>query len=237
MTAINSSTLTQSEISRFMSYVRKDEQTGAWLWMAGKTDSGYGVFWLRGKTTGAHRVSWIIHRGEIPDGMYVCHKYEHLGCHNVNPNHLFLGTHTDNVRDAAAKGRTAWGQSNAKAKLTNNQSIEIHQSKEKGSVLAARYGVTETVISKIRRGLMWKHATKATEVDTHNLGNKSGYPGVRYKKGKWEAQLGWKENGKYCGQYIGRYDTPEAAHEAYLEAKKELHARRASLTPPLPPAP
>ncbi len=64
---------------------------------------GYGHLNVYGIKIGAHRISYEIHVGEIPEGMYVCHKCDVRNC--VNPNHLFLGTHLDNMRDMAVKNK------------------------------------------------------------------------------------------------------------------------------------
>ena len=92
---------------RFWSKVNKTE--GCWLWTGGK-NYGYGQFWDGRKPQQAHRISWGIHCGPIPDGLWVLHRCDVPSC--VNPAHLFLGTHTDNMRDAATKGRLAIGERN-----------------------------------------------------------------------------------------------------------------------------
>ena len=77
---------------------------GCWLWTGGKIRTGYGQIGLLGKVVLVHRLSWVIHTNEpIPPGMCVLHKCDQPGC--VRPSHLFLGTHTDNMRDAVAKKR------------------------------------------------------------------------------------------------------------------------------------
>jgi len=79
---------------------------GCWEWSASKHRQGYGRIRLgkkEGKTVQAHRVSYELFIGEIPSEKLVCHRCDNPSC--VNPDHLFLGTHKDNMIDKYKKGR------------------------------------------------------------------------------------------------------------------------------------
>jgi hypothetical protein len=93
-------TYDDSVLKRFWSYVFKTEE--CWLWLGAK-NQGYGVLSLRGKFIYAHRFSYEIQRGIIPEGLYVLHHCDVRAC--IRPDHLFLGTHLDNLRDMVAKKR------------------------------------------------------------------------------------------------------------------------------------
>lgn len=84
-----------------------DRSGGCWLWTGATTPDGYGRFSFRGKTVYAHRFVWTLHNGTIPRSpaarRFICHRCDTPGC--VNPDHLFLGTNSDNMRDAAEKKR------------------------------------------------------------------------------------------------------------------------------------
>lgn len=94
---------------RFWIRVDKKGLDDCWEWTgpckAGsvKGKSFYGHLHFRGKVIGAHRLAWILTHGPIPKGLEVCHKCDNPGC--CNPNHLWLGTHLENIRDRDSKGR------------------------------------------------------------------------------------------------------------------------------------
>lgn len=95
----------QSTTEKFWKHIVKGKH--CWSWSGRVSGPGYGVVHITGtKRIGAHRLSWQIHRGEIPPGMFVCHRCDNPPC--CNPDHLFLGTQTDNMRDASSKGRCRW---------------------------------------------------------------------------------------------------------------------------------
>lgn len=87
-------TITEADRKRFMRKVEKDD-SGCWLWVAGKAAHGYGQFRFRHKQMGAHRFSYWMHTGEYPGDQYVCHSCNTKNC--VNPEHLFLGNQQDNM--------------------------------------------------------------------------------------------------------------------------------------------
>ncbi len=86
---------------RFWKFVKKT--SSCWIWTGGVKGHGYGSFFKDGKQLAAHRFSWEIANGPIPSGMCVCHKCDNPIC--CNPDHLFIGTQSDNLLDAASKNR------------------------------------------------------------------------------------------------------------------------------------
>lgn len=92
---------------RFWSKVEKTD--ACWLWRGGVKPNGYGRFVIGHSTqVYAHRFAWELTNGAVADGLFVCHHCDTPLC--VRPDHLFLGTHTENMRDMLAKGRhfTPW---------------------------------------------------------------------------------------------------------------------------------
>lgn len=89
--------------ARFWDGVDKQPGDGCWEWTGHCNDGGYGRVTRQTEDRLAHRYAWELENGPIPDGMFVCHHCDNPPC--VRPDHLFLGTHTDNMRDAQRKGR------------------------------------------------------------------------------------------------------------------------------------
>jgi len=87
---------TETILTRFNKKYTVDPQTGCWLW-EGKPNQGYGTFYMRGKMYPAHRASYILLNGNIEDELMICHKCNVKMC--VNPEHLYAGSHDDNMKD------------------------------------------------------------------------------------------------------------------------------------------
>lgn len=219
---------------RFMSFVEIDNKTGAWIWKGGVTSAGYGGFWLNGKTISAHRYAWIMLKGSIPAGMFICHKYEEYGRDNVNPDHLFLGTATDNMQDASKKRRMPIGSRNNQTRLTEEKVSIIRSSTETGKAMGLRFNVSQSTISKIRRGTEWRHTDDAPEkpVTIHSLKNKSGYRGVRWKRNAWEAHIVITFPGIKKTIYLGRFSDPIDAAKAFDQGAIKYRGKSAKLNFP-----
>jgi hypothetical protein len=108
---------------RFWPKVAKGD--GCWLWTAAKGHKGYGSF----EHHNAHRIAYQLEYGPIPDGLFVLHRCDNPPC--CRPDHLFLGTNADNMRDAFAKGRIKrlglQGERNHRAKLSAADVLEMRR--------------------------------------------------------------------------------------------------------------
>lgn len=88
---------------RFERKIIGEPNTGCWLWLGALDACGYGRIAVSGKNQTAHRVSWEMAFGQIPAGLHVLHKCDVRCC--VNPSHLFVGSHRENMQDAQRKGK------------------------------------------------------------------------------------------------------------------------------------
>jgi len=137
----------------FESFFEKGSEIKCWLWKQkmGKASSDYGSFTFRGIGYKSNRVAWMIFRGEIPKDTYVLHTCDVRNC--VNPNHLFLGTHADNMHDMAQKKRAK-----PRCKLSEEQVSEVRRLLALGVTtvrIAKDYGVTSTCIWYIKHNKSW----------------------------------------------------------------------------------
>jgi hypothetical protein len=147
--------------------------TGCQLWLGGEKPGGYGrAFWL-GRMHQAHRLAYEAKIGPIPDGLMVRHKCDTPLC--INPAHLEVGTHADNMRDRDLRNRTARGERSGLrlhperilrgeaqpgAKLNNAKVRRIRMLLALGAgrrSLALRFGVSYDTIRLIEKRLHWGH--------------------------------------------------------------------------------
>lgn len=140
--------------SRFWARVdRSNTCVGCWEWEGGRNSRGYGTVWFNGAVVQAHRAAWELTNGPIPaddtyHGVCVCHSCDNPKC--CNPQHLFLGSNADNMKDMARKGR-------GRKKLTAEQIVEIRGLlllKTSQREIARRFGVSQSIISNIATGTL-----------------------------------------------------------------------------------
>ena len=134
------------------------------IWPFKKDKDGYGWFSSNGQKR-AHRVSYCVHKGIISDGLHVLHKCDNPSC--VNPSHLFLGTHKQNMEDMIEKGRSHHlnmdyidntGSNHPKSLITESQVLEIRSIKGISQKEIGRiYGISRQAVSDIVRRVNWSH--------------------------------------------------------------------------------
>jgi hypothetical protein len=143
----------------FFKFVTVAGPKGCWCWTGPRFNSRqeYGRITVNGVSMPAHRFAYELFRGPIPKKMLVCHSCDQQVC--VNPDHLFLGTHQDNMADMVAKQRSSHihGESHPNAKLTDELVAEIRSSPETQKELAERLHVSQALISKVRHRRIWAH--------------------------------------------------------------------------------
>lgn len=143
------------EPDRIESKVERLTECGCWVWMGAITSRGYGQLQKNNKKIYAHRASYMAFKGDIPDGMYVCHTCDNVSC--VNPDHLFLGSQKDNMQDMKNKGRSTFGEKNGQAKLTPLQILQIKAMKKTQQKIADCFGISRQLVGYIKSGKRWGH--------------------------------------------------------------------------------
>lgn len=145
--------LTASERLDF--YSMPEPNSGCHLWLLSAGVHGYGTLEVDGRYWLAHRLAWTVARGPIPEGGVICHKCDVRTC--INPDHLFLGTHADNVADKIAKGRGNNGEINGASTLTVTQVRAIKAATGTHTSVGRKFNIGRQHASVIRRGLAWRH--------------------------------------------------------------------------------
>lgn len=150
--------LKENRRDKFFSTKYIIKENGCWEWVGNINTKGYPRF---GRAQTAHRYSYTKFKGKIPDGYCVCHSCpggDNPKC--VNPDHLWLGTSAENIKDKGIKGTQTYGESQGTSKLTDKQVLEIMKrlkDGEIGTVLAKEYNVSSGLIYHIKKGRAWPH--------------------------------------------------------------------------------
>lgn len=159
--------LTESMLTRFWDKVQIADEDECWLWIGGvDAKKGkkyyYGAFRVTSRNKWrSHRFSYYIHNGSFDTSLEVMHICDNTLC--VNPKHLQLGTHEDNMKDMAMKKRavTHKGSKNGSSKLTEDLVKKIRITYNAGNYtqaeLAEKHGVSQGLIGSICRRVSWKH--------------------------------------------------------------------------------
>lgn len=144
--------------SRLERYSMPEPNSGCHLWL-GKVSrrTGYGHTSYRKRELLAHRAAYEAAHGPIPDGSQVLHKCDVRSC--VNPDHLFLGTHSDNMADRNAKKRHSHGERHGCAKLSESDALAILFATGRLRDIANQYGIHESTVAYIKAGKLWRHVT------------------------------------------------------------------------------
>lgn len=155
-----------SSIDGFMRSFIPEPNSGCWLWEKTLSDRGYGVLQCGGYRGYAHRFSYSHFKGQIPQGLHVCHRCDLPCC--VNPDHLWVGTAKDNMSDCKAKGRHASdrpttnyarGERQAHSKLTPEDVLKIRalEGIRPQRALAKDFGVSKNSIKLVIMRKTWRH--------------------------------------------------------------------------------
>lgn len=140
---------------RFLSLIDKDSSiNNCWLWKGGKFPSGYGwIAWGKEKPYLAHRIAYIIFKDLIPNDKIVRHTCDNRLC--VNPDHLILGTYTDNLHDCVKRGRHHNTKLNDEAVKVIKWMLKYKKKYGLVNKLANLHNVSRVAITDIQRGKTW----------------------------------------------------------------------------------
>lgn len=139
---------------RFWNYVDRKNDDECWLWTGNKDKDGYGSLRTTTYQVRAHRVSYKIHYGEFQNDLVVRHRCNNPSC--VNPAHLAIGTHQDNMDDKTAAGHNRANETHPNVKFSNETVRMIREATGLRKDIARKFGVSESQVGNIRSGAQRK---------------------------------------------------------------------------------
>ena len=146
-------------------------ECGCWFWLGHRSDEGYGMCRCVAGYAYAHRVFFAAYKGPLVAGMHVLHKCDTPAC--VNPDHLFLGTHIQNMADQKRKNRHAFGEQNAHASLTDEMVMRMREEGLSGQDnfkrVGKKLGLSHHTIRDAVVGRSWTHLPGATRPELRNV--------------------------------------------------------------------
>jgi HNH endonuclease len=149
-------------LERFLAFVSPEPNTGCWLWLGARNRKGYGARFSLGRRgeggDEAHRLAWTLLSGEIPASQYVLHRCNVPCC--VNPEHLYLGDHAQNMADMVRLGRQARGSRQGHTKLRETDVVRMRDRVDAGEPqksVASAFGVSPATVNRIVKGQSWTH--------------------------------------------------------------------------------
>lgn len=145
-------------MKRLMSHVQKVEG-GCWIWTGARKSKGYGSMRIgpksRSRTVAVHRLMWAETHGPIPVGFCVLHHCDNPPC--INPDHLWLGTNSDNILDKMRKGRTPNGELHWRARLKKEAARDIRSRFRALLIeLSGKHGVSVETVRGVAAGKGWR---------------------------------------------------------------------------------
>lgn len=141
-----------ADVNRFWRCVNIRGPDDCWEWTKHRNRDGYGQISIQKKHEVASRVSYQILYGRISKDKIILHTCDNPPC--VNPNHLWAGTHADNMRDMSRKGRAAGGRHQ---RLKKDVAFAIYKSTLPYHQLAAMYGTTRPTVLRVKQKRRWRH--------------------------------------------------------------------------------
>jgi len=108
------------------------------------------MFSIKNRAHLAHRCAWEFKHGRPAPDLFVCHHCDNKLC--VDPDHLFLGTHSDNMRDMHAKGRGISGENHPWAKLSDEEVAAIRAARGTQRQIAEAFGISQGHVSRLKMG-------------------------------------------------------------------------------------